>query len=508
MRRSMFVLVAVCAVAAGLALWTRGDPTVKYVHLIALALAATGALALGRTTAGRVATRPLWYGVMCAVILANTTGLLYWGPLSAATLLMPLSAYAYTSGAGRQNMTGGGLVALFAHATIVVGQVRGWWPLHPLVGPTLELTAANQLGLLALIQAMCLLAALSGLAAHRTLVRVIEANANAQRSLAVRDAQVREARAQARDAKLGQGRLHGRQLGPYRLAHVLGRGAMGEVYAATNEAGEPCALKVIGRDHLHDPAIARRFQREVEVVSKLRAENIVRLLDLSPIDAEDPYFVMELLEGSDLATLLASRPRWSPVEAVELVAQIAAGLDAAHGAGVVHRDLKPANIFAAGATWKILDFGASKLTDGSGTLTHDQLIGTPSYMAPEQALGKPVDHRADLYSLALVVYRVVTGAPAVPPDAIPGMLLETALKMPRRPGELADLDEDIDAVLAIALAKEPAGRFATAGEFSRAYDLAVRHQLDAGLRARARALLATTTWGAWTQDATRPLTRR
>ena len=314
--RAMFTLIAVCSAAAALTLWTHGDPSIKYTHLVALG--ATCVLAFARILVRRLPSRPSWFAVTFAAIASNTTGLLYWGPLSAATLLMPLSAYTYTSSAGRKNMTGAGWVALVAHGTIVVGQIRGWFVVHSLVMPAAELTIGNQLGLLLLIQVLCLVAALGGLASHRTLARVIEDNANAQRSLAVRDAQVREARGEARDAELGQGRWDGRQLGNYLLANVLGRGAMGEVYAATDPAGQRCAVKVIGRDHLHDPSMARRFRREVEVITKLHADNIVRLIDLSPIDAEVPFYVMELLEGSDLATLLATRARWSPSEALEL----------------------------------------------------------------------------------------------------------------------------------------------------------------------------------------------
>src|SRR5205823_10091321 len=130
-----------------------------------------------------------------------------------------------------------------------------------------------------------------------------------------------------------------------------------------------------------------------------------------------------------------------------------------HDAGVVHRDLKPANVFAASTggtvTWKILDFGVSKVFAPDATLTAGQVVGTPGYMAPEQARGESVDRRADVYALGVIAYRLLTGRPAVMPGDVPQMLHEVVFRMPPQPSTLANIPPPIEAVLAIALAKSP-----------------------------------------------------
>jgi len=180
------------------------------------------------------------------------------------------------------------------------------------------------------------------------------------------------------------------------------------------------------------------------------------------------------------------------------VQHVAIGLEAARAAGIVHRDLKPHNVFLAEGggerRWKILDFGVSKV-GGTGTLTKGHVVGTPAYMAPEQARGEDVDHRADVYSLAAILYRAVTGHPAFTGKDVPTTLYDVVYRVPTQPSILTSLPGDIDRVLAIGLAKDPRDRFASARELATWFTAAVRESLTPEQRKRADDLSAKHPWG-------------
>src|SRR5262249_43833071 len=146
-----------------------------------------------------------------------------------------------------------------------------------------------------------------------------------------------------------------------------------------------------------------RFHREMAVAARLESPHIVRVFELAAPDAPVPYLAMERLHGTDLATRLRADNRLPSDELVVLLDHVARGLEVARLAGVVHRDLKPHNLFLhAGGTWKILDFGVSKLVGTEGTLTGEGIVGTPQYMAPEQASGGQVTHASDVYALGAI----------------------------------------------------------------------------------------------------------
>ncbi len=277
---------------------------------------------------------------------------------------------------------------------------------------------------------------------------------------------------------------------------------MGEVYAA-EKVGDPAplAMKILAPHLLSDKSARERFLRESAIVSALASKHVVRVLAVSPPNDVLPYIVMERLEGTDLAMLL-KRHRVRPLDEVQqIIAHVAAGLDAAHKAGIIHRDLKPSNIFATGEgshrIWKLLDFGASKWRDGEGTLTQGNIVGTPGYMAPEQAQGRTVDQRSDVYALGVILYRLLTGVPAIVPRDMPAMLQEVAFRMPVQPSKRAQVSPQLEAVLAIALAKSPTHRFATAGELAEAFATAREDRLDRALLRRAEGLLQDAPWGEW-----------
>jgi eukaryotic-like serine/threonine-protein kinase len=242
-----------------------------------------------------------------------------------------------------------------------------------------------------------------------------------------------------------------------------------------------------------------RFLREMQLASALEVPHVVRVLEIGDARAPMPYLAMERLRGSDLAQLLRERKRLTPDQVLDMVDQVGRGISAAAAAGIVHRDLKPQNLFLAdqpgdAPLWKVLDFGVSKLVGGSGTLTEGQVVGTPIYMAPEQAQGHAVDHRADLYSLAAIAYRCLTGHLPFRGRDVPTILFSVVYQMPLRPGALVEVHPDLDACLAIAMAKDPAHRFQDAAELAASLEDALRGRLAGPLRDRARMIMADQPW--------------
>ena len=326
----------------------------------------------------------------------------------------------------------------------------------------------------------------------------IEELQRATRLASQREALMEELRADLERALQvgGPGRYTEQTVGSYRLGIVLGRGAMGEVYEARHvETDEPAAVKLLRRELLADPTQVARFMREVRASAALDSLHVVRVLETSNDGAALPFLVMERLYGETLAEQLRQEPKLAPHVVLELCRHVGMGIDAARAAGIVHRDLKPQNVFrSAEGTWKILDFGIASLGDEAGLLTQGQILGTPHYMAPEQAQGQPVDHRSDLYALATIAYRCMTGRYPFTASDTASLLYAVVHRMPARPSTLAELAPDIDRWCAIAMAKSPADRFASGAELSRALADAIPNALEPGLRRRADALIRKRPW--------------
>jgi serine/threonine-protein kinase len=294
----------------------------------------------------------------------------------------------------------------------------------------------------------------------------------------------------------GPGRYTDQTFGKWHLGVLLGRGAIGEVYEAVNvTTREPAAVKLLRREMLADPTQIARFLREARAGGALASPFVVRVLDASPEDASPPFLAMERLRGTTLAEILRRDTRLEPKAVADLLREAGAGVDAATAANIVHRDLKPQNLFHSdGGGWKVLDFGAASLTEDSGALTQGGVVGTPAYMAPEQAQGKKVTARADVYALAAVAYRCLTGRhPFHGPDT-PSLLYAVVHRMPVRPGALADLHADVDAAFAIALAKDPDDRFASGAALAAAIEQALAGTLPAATRARGAQLAKKHPW--------------
>jgi serine/threonine-protein kinase len=322
----------------------------------------------------------------------------------------------------------------------------------------------------------------------------------------MREAQLAEAHNQldrAIRATVGkQGQHSGKLAGSFRVGNVIGVGAMGEVYDAEHaQDGRAAAVKLLHADTLAREDMVVRFLREAAVCQRFDHANLVAVYEVGRLADRAPFMVMERLHGRSLAVLLRERGRISLHETLELAEAVCSALSHAHDNGVIHRDLKPHNIFAheaaaPGPAWKILDFGISKLSDSTGTLTRESLVGTPAYMSPEQALGQAVDHRSDLFSLGSVLYRALTGRPAFAGTDTPRVMFDVAYSMPERPSaQCESLPGDVDLVIAIALAKQCEQRFESATALLSALLEAAHSRLPDALRARARTLLAKHPWG-------------
>lgn len=325
-------------------------------------------------------------------------------------------------------------------------------------------------------------------ASHEAFAKLRDATA----ALALRDALLAEARRDfARAIRTGNmGRFSGSIVGSYRLTDVLGRGAMGEVYEGTHvQSGELAAVKVLQIEATRLPGLIKRFRREAELVNSINSPYVVKLYEVSTLNAEVPYIAMEKLTGRDLRAILAETPTLPHDDIEAMVSAVAQALDGAASVGIVHRDIKPGNIFrTSDGQWKVVDFGISMVQGSSSTLTAGHIVGTPGYMAPEQAQGKPVDHRADLYALAMVVYRAMTGRTAFQGRDFHEILLQIVGLKPENPSFYADVPPEIDTVLQVGLAKNPELRFGSGAELAQAVREAFAGTLSDKTRARAAKL--------------------
>jgi serine/threonine-protein kinase len=263
--------------------------------------------------------------------------------------------------------------------------------------------------------------------------------------------------------------------GKFRLNNMIGRGGMGSVWNATHLALDTsCAVKFIEGEFAQHPEAHARFEREAKAAAMLRSAHVVTILDHGVCDGM-PYIAMELLEGEDLGKRIAERSKLAPSEVQSVVGQVCRALGKAHQAGIVHRDLKPDNIFIVREDdreiVKVLDFGIAKksstqLDGGSNTKT-GAMLGTPYYMSPEQAQGvKSVDHRSDLWSLAVIVFQCLTGRLPFESEALGDLLVKIIVSPVPVPSQLGPVPAGFDAWWAKAANREPAMRFGSAKEFA------------------------------------------
>lgn len=272
----------------------------------------------------------------------------------------------------------------------------------------------------------------------------------------------------------------------YRIEQVVGRGGMGVVYRAGQLAlGRQVAIKLITPERSQDPVFRRRFKAESRVAASIEHANVIPVYEAGEDDGL-LFIAMRLVDGIDLGELLARRGALDPARAVPLILQLAGALDAAHARGLVHRDVKPANAlvtFDEPEHLYLTDFGVARhIGVDTGLTKSDQWVGTLDYLAPEQIKGDAVDARTDIYALAGVSYQCVTGQTPFPRDNEPAKLWAQINAPPPSPSALGlGLLPALDEVIARGMAKDPAGRFATAGELARAFAEAVGARVASGL---------------------------
>lgn len=259
----------------------------------------------------------------------------------------------------------------------------------------------------------------------------------------------------------------------YRIVRPIDKGGMGEVYEASHaRLSGRYAVKVLPPEFAANKTMLLRFRREAQIASGLQHPNIVQVIDFHQMEDGRPYLVMEYLDGENLANLMARHGPFTLVEALPIIAQVAAALGAVHRKGVVHRDIKPPNVFIipqldGTRLVKLLDFGISKGNALSSVVTRQQaMMGTPQYMAPEQALRRTEDvgPATDQFALAAIVYEMLTGHPAFEGPLVSVVLYQIVHEPPPAMGGDGAFDQ-IETVLHRALAKKASERFSSMADF-------------------------------------------
>jgi serine/threonine protein kinase len=251
----------------------------------------------------------------------------------------------------------------------------------------------------------------------------------------------------------------GAKFGKWVLDKELGRGGMGKVYLAHEDAGTQAAVKVLSAELAQEAGFLQRFHREIEVVSQLNHPNIVRFYDSGTQDGLF-YYAMEYVPGENFEQLLIQHGRLPWKEVLDAALQICPALKHAHDRGIVHRDIKPPNLLRdPSGVIKLTDFGIAKVFAARHLTNTGGVVGTAEYLSPEQAQGKQATKRSDLYSLGVVLYHLLTGRPPFEGKSTADLLHKHVYGQFDRPGKLVlDLPHDLDDVICLLLEKDPSRR--------------------------------------------------
>ncbi|AKS33520.1 serine/threonine-protein kinase [Mycolicibacterium goodii] len=278
-------------------------------------------------------------------------------------------------------------------------------------------------------------------------------------------------------ASNGASRL-GTRFGPYELRSLIGVGGMGEVYRAYDTVkGREVAVKLLRAEFAADPRFQERFRRESRVAARLQEPHVIPVHDFGDIDGV-LYIDMRLVEGASLKEILRTDGPLDPRRAASIVAQVASALDAAHADGLVHRDIKPENVLLTGDDFAYLvDFGIAHVGGEASVTMTGMLIGSSAYMAPERFSGDTVGPPADIYALACLVYESLIGRPPYEAGDLRQLMSAHMFSPPPRPSIMRrGIPRAFDEVIATAMAKDPAARYATAGELARSVSAAADGQ--------------------------------
>ena len=496
LRTRRFCAIAfVIALAGGLSVMILpGDPTATLLVLSGVATSWVAIAFLLRRTRNPVEfRRPSTVLGWFIPAICVTTAVPFFGVFSPVAVVLVLGIY--FTGLGKNTRLAFAVYAVCAGAQLVTASlvISGTTRDTGLV-QIMPLSLRDQIIVQALVQFVFLATLVTARMSRRTALVAVGELERAVRVAAHREALLLEAREELERAlRSGRGRFTGQTISGYELGTVIGRGAMGEVYEAIHPTAGRVAVKVLSQASLSNPNHVLRFLRELRTAAGIESPHVVRVIEVgeSPV----PYLIMERLEGQTLGDILRNKRALTTPEVTALISQIGAGITAAAAAGVVHRDLKPQNLFQHHGVWKVLDFGVARAIDAGDTLTAGHVVGTPSYMAPEQASGGAVDHCTDLYALAAIAYRSLTGHPPFAAGEIAETLYRVVHTRPRRPTEIApNLDPDVDLVLAIGLAKRPSERFGAASDLAGALADALGGKLSAALRSQGQALVRNGAW--------------
>jgi serine/threonine protein kinase len=244
-----------------------------------------------------------------------------------------------------------------------------------------------------------------------------------------------------------------RRIGPYRLVNVLGEGGMGRVYLGQSAGGQLVAVKVIRRELADDPRFRARFRSEVGAARRVNGLYTAHVVD-ADTDAREPWLATAYIDAPSLATKVRDTGALSRNAVRQLAAALAEGLSKIHAAGLVHRDLKPANVLLASDGPRIIDFGIARSPESEALTRSDSIVGTPSYMSPEQAKGDEVGPLSDVFSLGAVIYFAATGAGLWGHGTTEAMLYRVVHESPK----LMPLPADISSIVTQCLAKQPRER--------------------------------------------------
>ena len=274
----------------------------------------------------------------------------------------------------------------------------------------------------------------------------------------------------------------GSMVGEYRISGKLGEGGMGVVYAGQHPViGKRVAVKVLSSACASDPDLVRRFVEEARAVNKIGHPNIIDIFSFGQLPDGRHYFVMEFLDGQSLADRL-EKGDIERAELRRLLRQICGALEAAHREGIIHRDLKPENIWIAApkgedAYAKLLDFGIAKLVDlDTAKITQTgAAMGSPQFMPPEQCMGRPVDRRADIYAMGVILYRIFTGTLPFQGKSLPELVYQQTTQTPVPPSRHRPVERDIERIILECLQKEPGRRPGTARELGERLERAFSH---------------------------------
>ena len=298
--------------------------------------------------------------------------------------------------------------------------------------------------------------------------------------------------------KLGQQVTKAREMGSYELVSKLGSGGMGEVWRGRHRMlARDSAIKLIQPEMLSDRSdktavlIQRRFEQEARMTALLRSPHTVELYDFGVTEDGVFYYAMELLDGIDLETLVKKFGPQPPARVAAILRQVCLSLGDAHRHGMIHRDIKPTNIFLCRMGnehdfAKVLDFGLVKVLDGNevGMTVEGATTGTPAYMAPEVALGNPIDGRTDIYGLGCVAYWLITGCLVFEEKGATATMLAHVRRAPVPPSQRSEtsVPASLERAILMCLAKNPADRPATAEALARMLDKRRPRLVDAGGR--------------------------